>query len=137
MKEINDMETIRLENIEEIKTIYIHDSKIINVDCDYNNQLIKLMLDTLGVKGLGDKGIKYATLEFNYTKYIFMSFVHPWGDGISIISFDARKGLSINIKPLNGIDISNSFLTEFILNSGDKIEVVSEVLKYETSNTPM
>jgi hypothetical protein len=66
-----------------------------------------------------------------------MSFVHPWGDGISIISFDVRKGLSINIKPLNGIDISNSFLTEFILNSGDKIEVVSEVLKYETSNTPM
>jgi hypothetical protein len=123
---------INLKNIIESKSIYIHDSVIKSVVCDYINQTVKVGLDVTGVSGLGESGIKTAIIEFNKVKTESLSFFHPWGKGIWIASLEINRNIPKIINLPKGDDLTNSFLTTFILTSGDKLEIVAESLKFKT-----
>jgi len=127
------MITIKLKNLEESEAIYIHDSHLTSINCDYYNQTFYVVLDMKGVYGYEESGIKTASFEFVKTKNVSLSFLRPWGGkGWTIVSLSIRPNFPENLTLPEGVYPSNCFYTEFITDAGDILGVISEGLKYKT-----
>lgn len=107
-----------IDNIEEIKDIYLHDYESLNINIDYINKSMVLALKS-------PEGIE-KKIKVNQFYFLSVDRFEPWGEGFYINSFEINKDI-LN----NQFSSNNIFSLEILINSGDKILIYSERLLLE------
>jgi len=123
------MVRLTLSNVNEYKNVHLHDAKLGNILCDYCGHLVAIDFE------LRQNGImRKARLEFEKVKSLTVGISEPWGESPYVFELIAESGDASlnNIEDTRGIN--RCFLTTLLLNSGDRIKVVSEVLKHDTQD---
>lgn len=119
------MLTLTLGNIDQHSDIHIHDAEIGDLLCDYQEHSV-----TVDLKLFRNNTTEKVRLEFEIVKYLSVSIYESWGNGIYIVEMNIEHE-NLDATRFLGIQgLGNCFLTTLLLNSGDRIEVLSEVLKY-------
>jgi len=115
--------TISKKNIIDFNDVYVHDFELKNINIDYFNYKVKI---SLYCELEGEK-------EFNFNSLNFFSIsrLEPWGAGMyvsEIIAFTDydKTGIDLEDGVIMDADI---FMTELLLNSGDKIRILSKELQ--------
>jgi len=118
---------IDLESIVKLDNIPIHDSKIGDVKIDYDKQefFLSCILEL-------DKQKRSVIISFAETIYSDISFYSPWGESYYI--FEAKEFKNSELfDRLIGFEQDKLAYThyQFILNSGDSINVIAKSFSVE------
>lgn len=100
----------------------LHDAEVSDVICNYANRLVKMPV----ILHSPNKDNVKALLEFKQVSFMDISFIEPWGAGYYI------NEITTNVIPPHD-SLAGSFSLEILLNSGDKIRVVTQKLIYTES----
>jgi len=115
---------INLKDIELINHIYLHDMKLLDISIDYAGHKVNIILF--------DEQEKTHTLIFDNMQNFSINRFEPWGEGAYVNEIKAITSCLDKV-----IDIGNecvidneAFVTEVLLNSGDKIEILSTQIQF-------
>ena len=109
---------ITANNLERLKDLDLHDSKLTEIICNYDTHEVNipLKLDYLNKKNV------FVSLKFSNVKKFFVEILEPWGAGIYIHE--------IKVKSQNLEGDSHFFELTILLNSGDRICIISNEINY-------
>ena len=109
-----------------IKDLNLHDYEISDILCDYINQKVEIPIQLSNHQNKNKK----AVLIFENVQYLDISLYEPWGAGIYINEVNVNDGTDI-INRLNKYQFNKEyFCISFLLNSGDKINVLALKMTY-------
>jgi len=117
---------IKKENIESIKELYLHDMKLLDIKIEYCNHNAMILLCDEPKK-------KNHRLLFKHIQSFSIERFEPWGEGVylsQVTIADANIEEMIKIDEESLVD-KNAFLVEILINSGDKIKILSSEVLFE------
>lgn len=106
-----------INNYKEIKQLYLHDSELKEVKVDYINKEVRVNLLTAKIKGLPQKQVRFI---FRGVTDFHVPINEPWGSGFYLHSITVEEE-------------NNLIKTTFMLNSGDEISCVAQLVKTDTT----
>lgn len=115
---------ITLRNIQEVEECHFHDFRLGDIVCDYFNHKVQLVL-------VGEKEEKWK-LTANGVRYFSIGIFETWGEGyyISEVStFIERLDEIVKLDKEQVIE-ETEFVFEMLLNSGDRILILSKELEW-------
>jgi hypothetical protein len=104
-------------NFKEIEQIYIHDSELKGILVDYANKEVRVNLLSAQIKDIPQKQVEFI---FHKVSYVHVPMNEPWGSGVNLHSLS--------------VVLENTLIkTTLVLNSGDEITCLAELVKTNAS----
>ncbi len=118
--------TFNKYTIHKIQDLNLHDAEIVKVSCDYNMHRIEIPVKVCKC----GNNFTEAVIIFEGVDYADISFYEPWGAGIYVNEVSVNDGTEI-INRLVDYQINNEcFCLNILLNSGDKINILTSIVIY-------
>lgn len=114
--------------IHKIEDINLHDAEIVKVLCDYNMRRIEIP-----VKQCENNNYKEVVIICEDVQYADISFYEPWGAGIYVNEVSVNDGTDIINRLVDYKANNGSFCLSLLLNSGDRINILTSRVIYSTS----
>ena len=114
------------KTIHKIQELYLHDAEITKVSCDYNMRRIEVPIKFCEC---GNE-YKEAIIICEGVQYIDFSFYEPWGAGIYVSEISANDGTDIIDRLVDYQTNNESFCLSILLNSGDRINILTSKVVY-------
>lgn len=101
----------------EVKNLDLHDAELRDVYCSYDKHEIEIpvIIDAPGKRNVKSKMGFFGVCNFS------ISFLEPWGQGVYINEIKILEGEG---------EFTKKLCCELLLNSGDKITIISDEIKY-------
>jgi len=115
---------ITANNIEALEALDLHDTELLEIAIDYAAHKANISLKN-------EHGNKYILL-FERMQYCSITGFEPWGEGMYVSEINGTLNCANLIAKLcnDYVIHEDSFMTMILLNSGDKIEILSGELNY-------
>lgn len=118
--------TFNKHTIYKIQDLNLHDAEIAKITCDYNMQRIEIPVKLCR----DNNSYKEAVIIFEDVQYADISFYEPWGAGIYINEVNVNDGTDIINRLVEYQRNSESFCLSILLNSGDRINILTSKVIY-------
>jgi hypothetical protein len=117
--------TINLKNIELINELYLHDMELMDIKINYFSHITEIFLNS-------PKDGNHV-LIFKHMQSFTIEVFEPWGEGSYINEISVIAPCHGNLININNEQVitTGSFLTEILINSGDKIRILSTELIFK------
>jgi len=116
---------INKSNLETLNEIYLHDMELFDINIDYAGHKVEIHLY--------DEQKNKHKMIFEHMQYFLISGFEPWGEGMYVNEVKTiTTGIENLIKTDGEYDVNaDAFMMEMLLNSGDKINIISNKIQYE------
>lgn len=116
---------INKNNLETLNELYLHDMELLDIKVDYFGHKVEVHLC--------DKQKNKHDMMFEHLQYFLLTGFEPWGEGMYVSEV---KAITTDIENLikmadDCVINSDAFMIEMLLNSGDKINIISNKIQYE------
>ncbi|ADU73644.1 hypothetical protein M972_11583 [Acetivibrio thermocellus AD2] len=118
--------TFNKHTIYKIQDLNLHDAEIAKITCDYNMHRIEIPVKLCR----DNNSYKEAVIIFEDVQYADISFYEPWGAGIYINEVNVNDGTDIINRLVEYQRNSESFCLSILLNSGDRINILTSKVIY-------
>ncbi|KRQ86778.1 hypothetical protein ABG79_01269 [Caloramator mitchellensis] len=110
-----------------LRKLYLHDGEIKKIICDYDQHMIIIPISFI----MKNNDKKFIELILDNVYYFDISMYEPWGEGIYIsdIMINDDSLISSRFEGRECID-NDCFEFIIILNSGDKIRIITSKVTY-------
>ena len=115
---------ITSSNLETLNELYLHDMELLDIKVDYFGHKVEVHLC--------DEQKNKHDMIFEHMQYFLLTEFEPWGEGMYISEVKSTTtGIESLVKMADDCIINtDAFMTEVILNSGDKIAIISSKIQY-------
>ena len=122
------MIVIEKENITELDNLSMHDSKVLEMICNYNEHKVIIPVEKDGISNIK----RTAELIFEDVVYFDFSCFEPWGEGIYIYEIKITSKNEKLFDSCNSISGDKHFNIEILINSGDKFNILCSKFLYDS-----
>jgi hypothetical protein len=112
---------VTLKNVELISELQLHDMELLDIKISYFNHSVEIFLRP-------PQGNDH-TLMFNRIQSFSIEAFEPWGEGIYLNKIDVKTPCQDVFA--DNVVAEEAFLIEILLNSGDKIKILSSEMHFE------